>query len=172
MLRLGSFFAALGGGGGTFAGVLTLLSDFDSTVDSEGSLGDTASLILLFGLGAGLGNLSLVGDGLLVWDNDLLGTDLGRGSSELSGKSSDTTSAWDSGTSAEGCSVSLTGSVNGLAIISTGVWGTRDSLSSTQKDDNSERFHYKYNQPQGNKVFYMRAATHYGNYLFALIYSL
>ena len=54
MLRLGSFLTALGGGLGTFAGVLTLLSDFDSTVDSELSLGNSASLILFFGLGAGL----------------------------------------------------------------------------------------------------------------------
>ena len=116
MLRLGSFLTAVGGRFGTFAGVLTLLSDFDSTLDSEGSLGNTASLILLFGLGAGLRNLSLVGDGLLVWDNDLLGTDFGGRSSELGGECSDTSSAWDRGTSAKGCSVSLTGSVDRLAI--------------------------------------------------------
>ena len=54
LLRLRSFLAALLGRGGSLAGVLTLLSDFDSTVDHKGSLGDSAALVLLLGLGAGL----------------------------------------------------------------------------------------------------------------------
>ena len=83
LLGLTGVLTALGSGGLSFAGVLTLLSDLDSTVHDEGSLGNSASLVLLLGLGGGLGNLSLIGDGLLVWDNDALGSNLGSSASSL-----------------------------------------------------------------------------------------
>ena len=36
--------------------------------------------------GGGLGDLGLVGNGVLVWDDDVLGTDVGVGSSGLRGE--------------------------------------------------------------------------------------
>ena len=92
---LTGFFTALFSGGLTLEGVLTLLSDLDSTVHDEGSLGNSASLVLLLGLGGGLGNLSLIGDGLLVWDNNFLSSNLGSSTSTLGDEGTNTTSAWE-----------------------------------------------------------------------------
>jgi hypothetical protein len=83
---LGDTFSVLAGGVLSLGGVVVLLGDADGTVDVEGSLGDLAVLLLVGSLGGGLGNLSLVGDGVLVWDDNVLGTDVGVGSSGLGGE--------------------------------------------------------------------------------------
>ena len=70
----------------TLGGVVVFLRDADGTVDVEGSLGDLAVLLGVGSSGGGFGNLSLIGDGVLVWDHDVLGTDVSVGSSGFRGE--------------------------------------------------------------------------------------
>ena len=70
----------------TLGGVVVLLRHADGSVDVEGSLGNFAVLFLVGTSGGGFGNLSLVGDGVFIWDDDVLGTDIGVGSSGLGGE--------------------------------------------------------------------------------------
>lgn len=83
---LGGTLAVLAGGVLALGGVVVFLGHADGSVDVEGSLGNFAVLFLVGTSGGGLGNLSLVGDGVLVWDDDVLGTDVGVGSSGLGGE--------------------------------------------------------------------------------------
>ena len=66
--------------------VVVRLGDSDGTADIEGSLGEGALLGLSVTVALGLRDLSLVGHGVLVGDDDLLGTDLGLGASGLGGE--------------------------------------------------------------------------------------
>lgn len=83
---LGSTFSIFAGGVLTLGGVVVFLGNADGTVDIEGSLGNFTVLLLVGSSGGGFGNLSLVGDGVLVWDNDVLGTDVSVRSSGFGGK--------------------------------------------------------------------------------------
>ena len=69
-------------------GVVVLLGDGDLSTDGEFPLGNLAGLLLVVSLGDGLADLSRVGNGVLVWDDDVAGTDLGVGGSVLGTKSS------------------------------------------------------------------------------------
>ena len=83
---LGGTLSIFAGGVLTLGGVVVFLGNADGTVDIEGSLGNFAVLLLVGSSGGGFGNLSLVGDGVLVWDHDVLGTDVSVGSSGLRGE--------------------------------------------------------------------------------------
>jgi len=83
---LGSTFSIFAGGVLTLGGVVVFLGNADGTVDIEGSLGNFTVLLLVGSSGGGFGNLSLVGDGVLVWDNDVLGTDVSVRSSGFGGE--------------------------------------------------------------------------------------
>ena len=73
---LGSTFSIFAGGLLSLGWVVVFLSDADWTVDVEGSLGDLAVLFLVVSSGGWLGDLSLIGNGVFVWDDDVLGTDV------------------------------------------------------------------------------------------------
>lgn len=77
--------------------IVVRLSDGDGTADIEGSLGEGALLGLSVTAALGLADLSLVGDGVLVGDDDLLSTDLGLGASGLGGELGISTSSLGTG---------------------------------------------------------------------------
>lgn len=83
---LGGTFTVFAGGVLSLGGVIVLLADADGSVDVEGSLGDLTVLFLVGTSVGGLGDLSLIGNGVLVWDDDVLGTDVGGGSSGFGGE--------------------------------------------------------------------------------------
>ena len=73
--------------------VVVGLVNGDGTGDLEGSLSDLALLGLRLAVALGLRNLSLIGDGVLVGDDDVLSTDLSLGAGGLGGELSVSTSA-------------------------------------------------------------------------------
>lgn len=83
---MGGTLAVLAGGVLSLGGVVVLLRHADRSVDVEGSLGNLAVLLLVGSSGGGLGNLGLIGHGVLVWDHDVLGTDVGVGTGGLGGE--------------------------------------------------------------------------------------
>ena len=83
---LGSTFSVFACGVLSLGWVVVFLWYADGSGDIEGSLGNFTVLLLVGSSHGGFGNLSLVGDGVLVWDDDVLGTDLGVGSSGLGGE--------------------------------------------------------------------------------------
>ena len=122
--------------------VVVFLGDADWTGDVESSSGNLAVLLGFLSLGAAFWDLSLVGDGVLVWDDDVLGTDLGLGGSGL---------GWELGET--GLVIELTWSEDGLSTWETAwgnSWAVKDwgfawgstlvalSVGVTNKGDNSE----------------------------------
>jgi len=77
--------------------VVVRLGDSDGAADIEGSLGKGALLGLSLTVRLGLRDLSLVGNGVLVGDDDVLGTDLGLGASGLGGELGVSTSSLGTG---------------------------------------------------------------------------
>ena len=84
--RLGGTLAVLVGAVLGLRLVLVALVDGDGTLDFEGSLGDLLLGGLSLTLALGLTDLSLVGDGVLIGDHNLLSADLGLGTSGLGGE--------------------------------------------------------------------------------------
>jgi hypothetical protein len=72
---LGSSLTALLGGLVTLQVVVVLLVDSDLTVDAELSSGNLAGLGLSLSLGNSLVHLSLIGNDVLIWHGDLVGSD-------------------------------------------------------------------------------------------------
>jgi hypothetical protein len=94
---LGSTFSIFACGVLSLGWVVVFLGDGNGTVDVEGSLGDLAVLFLVVSSGGGFGDLSLIGNGVFVWDNDVLGTDVSVRSSGLGGQLSVGTGSLGSG---------------------------------------------------------------------------
>jgi hypothetical protein len=146
---LGSTLTILAGGVLSLGGVVVLLGHADGSVDVEGSLGNLAVLLLVGSSGGGLGNLSLVGHGVLVWDDDVLGTDVGVGSGGLGGelgvRSSSLGTAEGGLLVTKGVSLSVAGVAVLLArsdVLATASWGAleRDGGGNSEEGSNSE-FH-------------------------------
>lgn len=66
------------------------LSNSDLSIDLEAVLLDFGHLLLALSGTAGLGDLSLVGAALLIWDNHVLGTDGGGGTGSGGSEGTDT----------------------------------------------------------------------------------
>ena len=143
---LGGSLTVLAGGVLTLGGVVILLRHADGSVDVEGSLGDLAVLLLVGASGGGLGDLSLVGHGVLIWDHDVLGTDLGVGSSGLGGELGEGAGSLLSSE----LSVLVTESISGLGTPGTIAWSALalvnwlasegDGLGESEESSNDE-FH-------------------------------
>ena len=136
--------------------IVVRLGDSDGTADIEGSLGEGALLGLSVTVALGLADLSLVGDGVLVGDDDLLSTDLGLGASGLGGELGISTSSLGTGEDGVGtrgaattvATVSGTRLVGRAARIAAGLDGlavalVRDTLEgggggNTEESNNSE----------------------------------
>ena len=99
--------------------IVVRLSDGDGTADIEGSLGEGALLGLSVTAALGLADLSLVGDGVLVGDDDLLSTDLGLGASGLGGELGISTSSLGTGEDGVGTRGAATVAVSGTRLVVT-----------------------------------------------------
>jgi hypothetical protein len=95
--RLGGTLTVLGSAVLGLGLVVVGLGDGDGTGDVESSLGDLALLGLSITVALGLADLSLVGHGVLVGDDDLLSADLGLGTSGLRGELGVSTSSVGTG---------------------------------------------------------------------------
>lgn len=110
--------------------VIVGLVNGDGTGDLEGSLGDLALLGLSLAVALGLRNLGLIGDGVLVGDDDVLSTDLGLGTGRLGGELGVSTSAvlsTEDGLSGTGTGTSADGEVSETSTV--GVTGGLEETS-------------------------------------------
>ena len=104
--------------------VVVGLVDGDGAADIEGSLSNLALLRLSLTAALGLADLSLVGHGVLVRDDDLLSTDLGLGTGGLGGKLGVSTSSvgtGEGGIKTSSAAASTTVSTEGAVLARAGA---------------------------------------------------
>jgi len=148
---LGSTFSIFACGVLSLGWVVVFLGHSDWTVDVEGSLGDLTVLFLVGSSGGWLGDLSLVSNGVLVWDDDVLGTDVSVRSSGLGGQLGVSTGSLGSGELSvlvtEVISLTVLSTSTVLFLFTSGdfvAWTARgevDSGSASDEGSNNE-FHF------------------------------